>query len=56
MSQTKADRLLTGGRIFLGLADGFAEAIALRDGRVMASGSHAELEGLIGPETEVIPA
>jgi predicted amidohydrolase YtcJ len=37
--------VLTGGRVFRGLAGGFAEAIAIRDGRVLAVGSTAEVRG-----------
>ncbi len=37
------DLVLTGGRIFRGLAGGFAEAIALRNGRVLAVGSMEEV-------------
>jgi predicted amidohydrolase YtcJ len=33
------DLVFTGGRVFRGLANGFAEALALRDGRVLAVGS-----------------
>lgn len=36
-----ADILLTGGRVFRGLAAGFAEAIAIKDGRVLALGEDA---------------
>jgi predicted amidohydrolase YtcJ len=37
------DLLLTGGRVFRGLAGGFAEAIAVREGRVLAVGTAAEV-------------
>jgi hypothetical protein len=36
------DLVLYGGRVFRGLAGGFAEAIALRDGRVLAVGADDE--------------
>ena len=36
-----ADVILTGGRIFRGLHHGFTEALALRDGRVLALGGDA---------------
>lgn len=39
----RPDLLLTGGRIFRGLAGGFAEAAAIRDGRVLAVGSAADV-------------
>jgi len=35
------DLILTGGRVFRGLAGGFAEAIAIRDGRVLGLGDAA---------------
>ena len=54
MSTAKAETVLTGGPIFLGLAQGFAEALAIGNGRVLASGTRAELDGLIGPHTRVI--
>jgi predicted amidohydrolase YtcJ len=37
------DLLLTGGRVFVGIAGGFAEALAIRGGRVLAVGSAAEV-------------
>jgi predicted amidohydrolase YtcJ len=36
-----ADLLLTGGRIFLGLAEGFSDTLAVKDGRVVAAGDAA---------------
>lgn len=54
MALPKADRVLYGGRVFLGLTEGFCEAIALWSGRVLATGSRAEIETLIGPATKVI--
>ena len=44
-----ADLLIAGGRIFRGLAGGFAEAVAIRDGRVLAVGSLSEVEGAVAP-------
>ena len=38
-----SDILLIGGRIFRGLAGGFAEAAAIRDGRVLAVGSATDV-------------
>jgi predicted amidohydrolase YtcJ len=37
------DLILTGGRIFRGLANGSAEAVALRDGRILAVGTAEEV-------------
>lgn len=39
-----AEMIFTGGRIFRGLSGGFAEAMAVRDGRVLAVGALAEVE------------
>ncbi|MEM8664974.1 MAG: amidohydrolase, partial [Pseudomonadota bacterium] len=50
----KADILLTGGRVWCGLEEGFCEAVALWSGRVLATGSAADLEPLRGPDTRVI--
>jgi predicted amidohydrolase YtcJ len=50
----KADVLISGGRVFRGLAGGFAEAVALRDGRVLAVGSLAEVENTAGAGTRRI--
>ena len=44
-----ADLLLSGGRIFRGLAHGFTEALAVKDGRVAALG--ADALGAVGPDT-----
>ena len=45
------DLIFVGGRIFRGLAQGvtggFAEAMAVRDGKVLAVGSRAEIEALV---------
>lgn len=48
----QADIILSGGRIFRGLAGGFTEALAVADGQVMALGAEA-LE-LAGPDTRHI--
>ncbi|MCF4129669.1 amidohydrolase [Methylobacterium sp. SyP6R] len=50
----KAETILTNGRVFCGLKEGMAEAVALWAGKVLATGSAAELEPLIGPGTRVI--
>lgn len=47
----KADFILTNGRIFCGLHDGFAEALAIAGGRVVAAGPAADIEGLAGAAT-----
>ena len=49
-----ADTILAGGRIFLGLEEGEAEALAIADGRILASGSNAEIRPLTGPATKII--
>lgn len=46
----KADLLLE-GRIFRGLAGGFAEAVAIQDGCILAVGTRAEVDGAVGPGT-----
>jgi predicted amidohydrolase YtcJ len=50
-----ADLILVGGDVVT-LADdqGHAEAVAVRDGRIIAVGQRAEIESLAGAETEVI--
>ncbi|PVA08923.1 amidohydrolase [Pelagivirga sediminicola] len=50
----EADTVLSGGRIWLGKGLGFAEAAALWGGRVLATGTAAEISPLIGAETRVI--
>jgi predicted amidohydrolase YtcJ len=49
-----ADTVLQGGRIFLGLTEGFAECLALAGGRVMAAGRPEDLDTLLGPSTRRI--
>ena len=51
---TKADTVLLNGRIFCGLADGFAEALAIADGKVLAAGSATEIAALQSPGTKVV--
>ncbi len=48
---TKADLILSGGPIFLGLAEGFAEALAVSGGQVLAAGRASDVEALRGPST-----
>ncbi|WP_439496059.1 amidohydrolase [Bosea sp. (in: a-proteobacteria)] len=50
----KADIVLTNGPVYLGLKEGYAGAIALWSGKVLATGTPAEIEPLIGPATKVI--
>jgi predicted amidohydrolase YtcJ len=50
----KADAILTGGPVFVGAAEGVAEAVALWRGRVLATGAADEIEALRGPSTRVI--
>ena len=49
-----ADCILTGGRVWKGKGLGFAEAVAIADGKVLAVGSDAEITALAGPKTERI--
>ena len=49
-----ADCILTGGRVWKGKALGFDEALAIADGKVLATGSNADIAALAGPDTSVI--
>ena len=49
-----ASIILRGGRIFCGLHEGFAEALAIAGDRVLAAGTAAEIDALRGPATRVI--
>jgi len=49
-----ADTVLKGGRIWCGKQEGFVEAIAIKDGKVLAAGSEAEIMALSGSTTQVI--
>ena len=52
---THADRVLVNGNILtVDAQDSVAEAIAIRDGRIVAVGTDAEIEALAGPDTERI--
>lgn len=51
---TVPDLILTGGRVFRGLRDGFAEAIAIAGGTVLATGRSAGIAALAGPGTRVV--
>lgn len=46
--------MLTGGRIWRGLAEGDCEAVALWGGRVLATGTAAEIAPLAGPRTRIV--
>lgn len=51
---TLADTVLLNGRIFCGLAEGFAEALAIAGGKVLAVGSVDEIAALQGAGTKVV--
>ncbi len=54
-AEGSADRILVGGRVLtVDAQDRVAEAIAIRDGRILAVGTTAEIERLAGPGTERI--
>ncbi|TCR70134.1 amidohydrolase [Bosea sp. BK604] len=50
----QADIVLRNGPIWCGREDGVVEALAVWQGKVLATGSDAEIAGLIGPQTRVI--
>lgn len=50
----QADTVLLNGRIFCGLAEGFVEALAVKDGKVLAAGPAEEISSLRGAGTRVI--
>ncbi|MEZ0221110.1 MAG: amidohydrolase, partial [Tardiphaga sp.] len=50
----KPSLILTGGRVFCGLNEGFVEAIAIASGRVLATGSAQTIAELAGPDTRII--
>ena len=50
-----ADRILLNGNILtVDAADSIAEAVAIRDGRIIAVGDNEEIEALAGPDTDRI--
>jgi hypothetical protein len=49
-----ADILITNGRIWRGLREGFAEAVAIHAGRVVAAGAREAVAALAGPGTKRI--
>jgi predicted amidohydrolase YtcJ len=50
----KADVVFSGGRIFCGLNEGFVDALAVADGKVLAVGSRQEIDALRGPDTQSV--
>ncbi|MDF1585995.1 amidohydrolase [Marinimicrococcus flavescens] len=54
MGLPTAELVLRNGRVWCGLQEGSVEAVAVWAGRVLATGSNAEIEPLIGPATKVI--
>ena len=46
-----ADLILSGGPVFRGLREGFAEAVAVHAGRIVACGSRAAVMEMAGPGT-----
>ncbi len=50
----RADVVLRGGRVFVAYGEPVAEAIALWSGKVLAVGSSADMEPLIGPGTRIV--
>jgi predicted amidohydrolase YtcJ len=54
LARVSADLLIAGGRVFRGLRAGFAEAVAVKDGRILAVGSEAEVAEAAGPATRRI--
>ncbi|HEV2554076.1 MAG TPA: amidohydrolase [Bosea sp. (in: a-proteobacteria)] len=49
-----ADLILQNGPVYLGLKEGYASAVALWAGKVLATGTPADMAPLIGPGTKVI--
>lgn len=49
-----ADIILQNGPVYLGLKEGYASAVALSGGKVLATGTPAEMAPLIGPGTKII--
>jgi len=54
MPPVSADLVLRNGTVWCGRHDPVAEAIAVWQGRVLATGTSTEIAGFAGPETEVI--
>lgn len=56
-SNASADLVVTGGRVWTGNPDDpWAEAVAVRGERIEAVGTRAEIEALIGDDTQVVDA
>lgn len=53
-SGLQADLILTNGRIWRGREEGICEALAIWQGKVLATGGNADMLGLKGSSTEVI--
>lgn len=51
---TSADMLFLNGDIYTQASPGRVQALAVRDGRIMAAGSNDEIRKLKGPHTEVV--
>lgn len=49
-----ADTILANGTVFVGVGNGLAEAVALWNGQVLATGTTQEIESLKGPGTRVV--
>ena len=49
-----AETVLRNGAVWCGRAEGTVQAVALWGGRVLATGSNADIASLIGPDTQVI--
>jgi predicted amidohydrolase YtcJ len=55
VADSKAELVLIGGKVRTpAVPSGFAEAIAIRDGRIQAVGSDADIRDLAGPRTRVV--
>ena len=54
MTEGKADLILKNGRIWRGAGLGVAEALAVGDGVIVATGGNDDIDGLAGPATETI--
>ncbi len=54
MPVPKADLVMRGGPIFRSLETDVVDALAVRDGRVLAGGSSEDMRPLVGPNTRVV--
>ncbi|MEO1089364.1 MAG: amidohydrolase [Pseudomonadota bacterium] len=52
--QATADLVLRGGKIWCGLEEGVAQALAVFGGKVLATGDDADIAPLVGPRTRVV--